>query len=236
MKCILSMFMALIAIIGLGSSAEIHNVVTIVATDSLGNNVTAADDALVVVNETTSATFFKDADVLTAKPGEIITYSYRFSNTGTSEISGLVVTDGMLGSVTMSTNTLLPGSFATGSKTYTVKESDLLTYSVNGSAPVIRNDATAKFNDITMNATAYVDLVPGVPSISIEKMTDVSVTDVGKTVTYTFLVTNTGETELTISSITDDKLGIITFGSAKLGIGGSIEIKKDHLVTLDDLQ
>lgn len=96
----LSILIALMAIVGGSVGADLKNTVTVEAADSLGTVVAASDDAVVTVNETFTADFFKDADVLTAKPGETITYRYRFINTGTGKLTGLSVVDGMLGCLT----------------------------------------------------------------------------------------------------------------------------------------
>ncbi len=225
----LSILIALMAIVGGSVGADLKNTVTVEAADSLGTVVAASDDAVVTVNETFTADFFKDADVLEAKPGETITYRYRFINTGTGKLTGLSVTDGMLGSVAMSLTTLAPGESAVGEKIYVVKDSDV-------DLGVIQNEAIAKTDKLEINATAYVTIVPGVPAITIEKLTDVDTTDIGSEIEYKFNVTNTGEVALTITSVIDDKLGEIAMPKTKLDPGESVVAVKKHIVTVEDIE
>jgi len=224
----LSILIALMAIVGGSVGADLKNTVTVEAADSLGTVVAASDDAVVTVNETFTADFFKDADVLTAKPGETITYRYRFINTGTGKLTGLSVVDGMLGTVSMSATTLAPGESATGEKTYVVKDADVGT--------TLKNDAIAKTGEMEINATAYVDIIPGVPAITIEKLTDVDTTDIGSEIEYKFNVTNTGEVALTITSVMDDKLGEISMPKTKLAPGETVVATKKHTVTIEDIE
>lgn len=224
----LSILIALMAIVGGSVGADLKNTVTVEAADSLGTVVAASDDAVVTVNETFTADFFKDADVLTAKPGETITYRYRFINTGTGKLTGLSVVDGMLGTVSMSATTLAPGESATGEKTYVVKDADV--------GATLKNDAIAKTGEMEINATAYVDIIPGVPAITIEKLTDVDTTDIGSEIEYKFNVTNTGEVALTITSVMDDKLGEITMPKTKLAPGETVVATKKHTVTIEDIE
>lgn len=218
---------ALMAIVGVAGAADLKNTVTVEAVDGQGVVVSASDAATVIVNETFSAEFFKDADILTAKPGETITYRYKFTNTGTGKLTGLSVNDGMLGSVAMSLTSLGPGESSVGEKTYLVKDADVGT---------LKNDAIAKTGEMVINATAYVEIIPGVPAITIEKLTDVSTTDIGKVIEYKFNVTNVGEVALTINSVVDDKLGEITMPKTKLAPGETVVATKNHTVTVEDLE
>ena len=219
--------LTLIAIIGMAGAADLKNSVTVEAVDGQGVVVDASDSAIVNVKESFTAEFFKDADVLTAKPGETITYRYSFTNTGTGTLTGLTVTDGMLGSVAMSGTTVAPGDTVVGTKTYVAKDGDVGT---------LKNDALAKTGEMEINATAFVEIVPGTPAITIEKLTDVNETDIGSEIEYKFNVTNTGEVPLTISSVVDDKLGAITMPKTSIAPGESVIAVKKHTVTLEDIQ
>lgn len=217
---------ALFAIVGLSSAATLANTVTVEAVDGQGRIVSADAAAEIKINESYSAEFFKDADVLVAKPGELVTYRYTFTNTGTGVLTGLSVVDDKFGSVAMSKTSVAPGETVNGTKTYTVKETDL-------PGPLM-NSAIAKAAEFEINATAYVDLI-GEPAIAVEKLTDVTTADIGQTVEYKFNVTNTGSVTLTINSVMDDKLGKITLPQTKLAPGETVVAVKKHTVTVADL-
>jgi hypothetical protein len=60
-----------------------------------------------------------------AKVGEVITYTYRLTNTSNVTFDPVVVVDNRLGSVALDSSSLAPGAVATGILSYTVQEGDL---------------------------------------------------------------------------------------------------------------
>ena len=57
--------------------------------------------------------------------GETITYTFQVTNTGNTDLSGIILADDLLGLVSLSQTTLAPGEGTTGTLTYTVMKSDL---------------------------------------------------------------------------------------------------------------
>ncbi|HEY41456.1 MAG TPA: DUF11 domain-containing protein [Dehalococcoidia bacterium] len=75
----------------------------------------------------------------------------------------------------------------------------------------------------------------GPPALAISKTADREIACVGDTITYTYLVTNTGGTPLSDISITDDKTGSTTDnGSAVLDIGQTWEFSATYMVSAAD--
>jgi len=66
----------------------------------------------------------KTADKTSASLGETITYTYVITNTSSSAINNLTLTDDKLGSVTLSVTNLNPGESITVTATHTVVISD----------------------------------------------------------------------------------------------------------------
>ena len=156
-------------------------------------------------------TLSKSADVTTAEPGDTITYTLTYGNTGPGDATNLVITD------TIPTNTtLVPGSISGGGTesggVITWNLGPLLAGQINRTVTfavtvdagvlagvVIDNDATANFDDsggapqtpVTSNTVNItVDQVGGV-SVEADQIQSVP-SATGSQVSYTFTVTNTG--------------------------------------------
>ena len=154
--------------------------------------------------------------------GDTISYQFVVTNAGNVTITNVGVTDNPVspaGSLTSGPTcvslanptgtcsgstvaSLAPGQSATFSATYTVTQADLDNGSVSdtatasGTAP---NDSpvTGDSNEVTVP-------VNQTPSISVSKTADpTTVSAVGQTVTYTFVVTNTGNVTLSNASVAD---------------------------------
>ena len=156
-------------------------------------------------------TLSKSADVTTAIPGDTITYTLTYGNTGPGDATDLVITD------TIPANTtLVPGSISGGGTesggVITWNLGPLLAGQINRTVTfavtvdagvlagvVIDNDATANFDDsggtpqtpVTSNTVNItVDQVGGV-SVEADQIQSVP-SATGSQVSYTFTVTNTG--------------------------------------------
>jgi len=165
-----------------------------------------------------------------AVAGDTITYTYVVSNTGNVNIDNVTVTDAHNGKGPAPTagsevltntsgnsvdttpndgtiNTLAPGDKATFTGTYVVTQAD-----IDAGAAII-NTAKAHGTPKTGTLTAPTDQetvipVPGVPAMSIEKTADKkSNLNAGDTVTYTYLVTNTGNVDIDNVTVEDKHSG-----------------------------
>ena len=232
MKTLILVLVAVMAIFGLASAAELSN--TVVASGEYNGTVTKAEDATTVtINETVKVDFYKDVDVKVAKPGDILTYRYIVTNLGTAKITGITVADNDLGNIKLDATSLGMGESAVGTMTLTVKKSDLPGPKINYAVM----KATSNGAPLLMNASASVELFEPVltPSIEVIKTSDVDVTDIGKTVTYTYVVTNTGDAPLSNVTAVDAPLGKITLAKTSLNPGESTTGTLKHLVTLEDV-
>jgi uncharacterized repeat protein (TIGR01451 family) len=72
------------------------------------------------------------------------------------------------------------------------------------------------------------------PSIGLEKTADKSVAQVGDTITYSYVVTNTGNVELTNLALSDDKLGNITLINTTIAAGASVTGSVKYIVKSGD--
>ncbi len=151
-----------------------------------------------------------------------VTWTYNVTNTGESNLTGIAVTDDQGVAVTCPAATLKPG------------ESMICTASGTAVAGQYRNVGTVKAQDASeivvsdSDPSYYIGF--GGPSIDIEKATNGADADtasgptirVGDPVTWTYNVTNTGESTLTDISVTDDQGVAVTCPAATLQPGESM--------------
>jgi uncharacterized repeat protein (TIGR01451 family) len=148
-----------------------------------------------------------------AHEGDTISYTITVKNTGDTPLSNVQVSDTVLGFS-------WTGSLAVGEeKTFTAS------FTVPAPSGDITNTVTASGEDplgLTVSDTAQctVDILH--PAIAIDKSADRSQAHAGDTITYTIIVTNTGDTPLYDVSVTDTLLG--TFSIGTLGVGQSVTI------------
>ena len=225
------LLIALFAIVGIASSAELKNTVTASAVDGSGANVSSSADAAITINETASGILLKDVERMVYKPGEMANYTFRLSNTGTAKLTGIKVVDDLLGPITMSTSEVGPGEFAEGTAQMMVTE-DMLPGPVINYAMATMNGAG---NSLSLNASAVFE-IEAIPEILITKLTDVSSADIGKEVVYTFTIENTGSRTLYDVRVVDDKLGELTLPKTTLAPGEKMVVTKNHVVTIEDIE
>ena len=139
-----------------------------------------------------------------AKLGEIIDYSITVTNTGNVTLNNVDITDDKLG-----LNTRIP-ELSIGKKeifnlSYKVSEGDLCGNITN----IVKANATDPCGN-TLNDTDRWN-VPTIytAAIQIDKSADVSSAKPGDVINYTYNVTNTGNVNLSVLEIKDDKLGLI---------------------------
>ncbi|WP_165958691.1 SpaA isopeptide-forming pilin-related protein [Macrococcoides bohemicum] len=178
-------------------SGVINNTANVKGTPPSGTIVTDEETETVTTNPTTAITLDKTSDVTTvAKAGDLITYTFTVTNTGTSTLKDVILNDEKLGgAIVLKDTTLVPGQTTTATKTYTVTQDDinagavLNTATVTGTPPAGLTPPTAT-DDNTVTAN-------GIADISIEKTADKQTFKLGETITYSFVVKNTGNVTLT---------------------------------------
>jgi hypothetical protein len=137
--------------------------------------------------------------------GGTVTYTYRVTNTGTEVLHAVTITDDKCSPVTGPT-----GDNGNGVldllETWTYSCTTTLSVDTTNIASVSAlNPANQSVGPVT--DTASVDVIN--PGLTIEKTSDIDSGSPGDTVTFSFKVTNTGDTTLTNISVDDDVLGHI---------------------------
>ncbi len=164
--------------------------------------------------------------------GDLITWEYVITNTGVDPLSNIVVTDNKEGNIILPNTTLEPG--------------DSMTATANGTAEVYGQysnmaDVVGDFVGIPVaddDPSHYYVFEPN-PAIDIEKHTNGYDADhprgpylnLGDTVTWEYIVTNTGDVTLSNIVVNDDKIGPITLPKTTLVPGESMTGTNTSTVT-----
>ncbi|QIM16595.1 hypothetical protein G7067_09515 [Leucobacter insecticola] len=184
----------------------------------------AVDPAISVTKTGNGVSAGTAADALNVASGARVTFEYTISNGGNVAVTDVVLNDSVLGSVDLPTDfdgTLEPG--------------ESVTVSADGNIPAgsYSNTATAtalaEGSDITATAvwhgfgvTSGLTLVKqgnGKTARSADKAVQVAA---DSPVTFSYSVTNTGNTAVTGLSLTDDVLGTVTRVTAPEGFDGTL--------------
>lgn len=207
------------------NAGKVDNTATVTGTAKAGANPSDSDAATAPVTRVAAIELTKTASVPTTAGGQLpgstdagdtITYTFTVTNTSNVTLTDVGIDDGKLGlsGYTCDDDSLDPGQIVTCTRTYTITQADIDLRAVNNTATVEGTDPQDKV--VTDEATANRALAP-VSSLVLDKQAgtptvangaNASATDAGDTVTYTFVVTNTGVTSLTTVRISDAKLGL----------------------------
>ncbi|MBN1221571.1 MAG: DUF11 domain-containing protein [Anaerolineae bacterium] len=170
----------------------------------VSNTVVATNTASVDLTYTTAISLEKIALPTQASINQVITYTYRITNSGEAPLV-LTLFDDKLGLLATPVVTLAPGLSTEVITTHTVSAQDLI-----NNYPLLTNTATVSgtYLTTTVNQTdfATVTLVY-TPSIQLAKTANTTVATPGDVITYTYSMTNTGPLTLTILALEDDPLG-----------------------------
>lgn len=151
----------------------------------------------------------------TGKTGDTVNYSFTLTNSGNVPLTNVAVTDQLPGLSTISygtwpgaSGTLGRGQTVSATAHYVLKQSDV-------DAGKLTNSATATATPPTGTAVASAPShslpITRKPGISLTKTaTPTSVLAAGEKITYTFKITNAGNTTLTGVKITDPHTGLST--------------------------
>ena len=165
--------------------------------------------------------------------GEDITYTITVENTGNEALESVSVVDSLLGDITDEFDVDLsqpfaPGATASAEVTYTpAAGQDPVTNTVTASGTGV--DSQTEVSDVASCTTDILN-----PGIDIEKTVNDDLVPIGTTVTYTYVVTNTGDTPLYDITVDDDVMGHI--GDIPfLGVGDKATLTKDFVVGRDQV-
>ncbi|MEO3814275.1 hypothetical protein ABGB17_35200 [Sphaerisporangium sp. B11E5] len=179
-------------------------------------------------------------------PGDRLTYSYLLTNTGNVTVSTVSVTDiSFTGSgsppvVTCPVPALAPQESTTCTGTYVVTQADIDAGTIGNMAAASATAVTGLL--VTSNTSIAVVIAPPVVGLTLRKtVSPDTVTEAGQRITYSYLLTNTGESSLRGLTVADTSFTgtgtapSITCPVTTLAAQESITCTATYVVTQADL-
>jgi uncharacterized repeat protein (TIGR01451 family) len=142
------------------------------------------------------------------KAGQTVSYSFLVTNTGNVTMSNITIDEGnfsgkgTISAINCPDSSLVAGQVETCTATYTATQADV-------DAGTLTNTATAQGTPpgstipVPSNPSTSTVTIPATPAITVKKTADVTAAAVGEKITYSFLVTNTGNVTETDPTVTD---------------------------------
>ncbi|MES2241007.1 MAG: hypothetical protein V4497_12190, partial [Bacteroidota bacterium] len=238
------------------NAGKVTNSALVTAKDPQNNNVTDISGTTVLTDDSTETPIGSRSTIALVKTalvggtgvlGNTITYTFAVTNTGTTTLTNVIVIDPMVG-LTITGNPI--ASLAAGATdstitgTYIITQADVDAGKVTNSALVTaKNPSNNDVTDISGTTIGTNDStetpVTQTPSIALVKSATVGGSGgLGDTITYTFTVSNTGNTTLKNVVITDPMVGLLITGNpiATLGVGAtSSTITGTYVITQADI-
>ncbi|MDR0960373.1 MAG: DUF11 domain-containing protein [Propionibacteriaceae bacterium] len=235
---------------------QVHNVATGTADNPAGDPPTHSGETTTTTTVDTNSSLtidktatLNDVDAAghtagKADVGETIDYSFLITNTGSVTVTKPAVNDPKIGTVTCSSEPIVPGGTRTCTATYTVTQADVDAGSVNNSATATGTDPTGKTTTSPPDTTTTPSNTT--PGLSVDKTSTLNDTivvnekaDKGETIHYTFTVTNTGTVTMRLLEAQDAKLGAadttITCPTGPLAPGDTAKCTATYTVTQADI-
>jgi LPXTG-site transpeptidase (sortase) family protein len=175
-------------------------------TDTGDETVTTTQTPALTLDKTTTATAY-------AAVGDVIPYSYELKNSGNVTLYAPFTVADNKATVTCpaTPNSLAPLETLTCTATYTVTQADLDAGSLTNIATGTAKDKAVNGNDVTSNEDRVTVTGTQSPALSIVKsvtnpVAPGTLNHVGQVLTYSYLLTNTGNVTLTSPfTVSDDK-------------------------------
>jgi uncharacterized repeat protein (TIGR01451 family) len=194
--------------------------------------ITAQATVTYVPPETPAFTLAKTALPTTfSAVGNVISYSYLVTNTGNVTLTGVTVTDNKAAAVSCPSDTVAVGEAMTCTASYTIVQGDI-------NAGSVTNTATADSNEtdpITAQATVTY-LPPETPAFTLAKTAlPTKYSAVGNVISYSYLVTNTGNVALTGVTVTDNKAATVSCPKTTLAVGEAMTCTASYTIVQGDI-
>jgi uncharacterized repeat protein (TIGR01451 family) len=210
-------------------AGEIANAAIATGTTPGGGTVDDPDTSVLDIPEGPAIQIVKVgalADTASGSAGDTVEYSFDVSNIGNVTLSDVDVTDPLQGLSELefgnwpnATGVLAPGETITAIATYELTQEDVDRGFVDNTASTHGTPPSGTVVDDSDSATV---LVPATPSLTLVKTGALTGgAAIGEKVTFSFVVSNTGNTTLSGVSIADPLVGLsaLTFGSWPAGAG-----------------
>ncbi len=219
-------------------AGSVTNTATASGTNPQDATITSNSSSVTVEASNSTSTLSLTKSSLTssyAAVGDMITYNYVITNTGTTTITGISVSDNLVASVDCPDSTLAPGASETCSGTYTVTQGDVNHGSVTNTATASGTNG----QDVIVTSNQSSVTVPGSGAYDGLSLTKTSTTPIydqaGDVINYNYVVTNTGTTTITGIGVSDNLVSSVSCPDPTLAPGDSETCTGSYTVTESDV-
>jgi uncharacterized repeat protein (TIGR01451 family) len=230
------------------NAGKVTNTAVATGTPPTGTAITSPDSsAQVTIPPNPALTVEKTAEpTLVRALGDVVTYHFKVTNTGNVTLTNVAVHDtefsgtGTPPVAPCQDTTLDPGDSTTCTGRYTITQAD-------EDAGTVTNTAVATG---TPPSGPAITSPPSSAEVTIRQVSEITLTktagqpvdangngriDAGDTIAYTFVVTNTGNVDLTHVMISDEKTGPVTCPTSPLAPGESTTCTTVYTITQADV-
>jgi len=168
------------------------------------------------------------------KVGDKINYSITATNTGDIALSNVTISDANAVVVNCAATNLATGASLTCTASHTITDADM-------AAGKVDNVAVASSPTGGLNSTSNIVTVPLTPAPAmtiVKSLSGSAATSVGGTITYSIVVTNTGNVSLLSVQVTDANATIANcspVAPGTLAVGATMNCSATHVVTDADM-
>ena len=163
--------------------------------------------------------------------GDVITYTIKVTNNGNVNLTGVKVTDELVG-FTSDSFDLAKGESKTFTQAYTVTEADMVVGSVKNVATATAKDPSGNVVPGSGETTSTTEAIEG--ALNVAKTAGDGSYAAGDTVEYSITVTNTGNVTVYDIRVTDPKTGLDE--TVTLAKGESKTYTTSYVVTDEDIK
>ncbi len=216
------------------TAGSVTNTATAHGTPAAGDLGDATAQATVTFSANPLWTLKKTASPTTySAAGQTISYSYVVTNTGNVSISAISVSDDKAGAAACPATTLAVGADMTCTASYATTAVDVTAGSVTNTATAHGTPASGTLADVTAQATVTLSAQP---SWTLGKTASpTTYTAAGQTISYSYVVTNTGNVSISAISVSDDKAGAAACPATTLAVGADMTCTASYATTAADV-
>jgi uncharacterized repeat protein (TIGR01451 family) len=217
---------------GTAQAGQYTNVGTVTGTPPTGPDVTDSNPdnyfgsaPAIDIVKLTNGTDNDTAPGVLVEAGSTVTWTYVVTNTGNVPLTNVTVTDDKVGAVACPKDALAVGESMTCTKTGAAQAGQYTNVGTVTGTPPLGNNVTDSNPDNYFGSAPSIDIVKLTNGTDNDVAPGPTVT-VGSTVTWTYIITNTGNVTLTNVTLTDNKIGAITCPKTTLAPGESMTCTK----------
>jgi uncharacterized repeat protein (TIGR01451 family) len=208
------------------------NMGTVVGTPPIGPPVTDEDPdhhygqtPSISLVKKTNGTDNNSAPGVQVTAGSTVTWTYLITNSGNVALTNVALVDDKVGAITCPATTLAVGASMTCTKTGVAIAGQYTNMGTVTGKPPVGPNVTANDPDNYFGNAPAITLVKKTNGTDNNSAPGLAVT-AGSTVTWTYLITNSGNVALTNVALVDDKVGTITCPATTLAVGASMTCTK----------